>query len=420
MTTIQSTSLNERYYHAVHSSGLPVYAMPRPGFSKSYAILVTRYGSIDSAFTANGTTYDVPDGIAHFLEHKLFDQPDGSNVMQQFTQQGASPNAFTSSDKTAYLFSCTDMFYENLDLLLSYVYQPYFTDESVAKEQGIIGQEIQMYRDHPQWRMFFGMTEIMYKDHPVRKDIAGTIESIGHITKELLYACHATFYHPSNMLLFTIGDVDMDAVLSYCDKRVPQSAPLTIERRYPTEQSAVYKSEALEHLSVANPLFCVGYKDASGYAGKALHERNVVTNILIELLFGKSSAFYEELYNQGLINNGFSYEYEAVPMYAYTALMGESTDPYAVRDAIARTAKAPVITDEALNKVKKSLIGRYLRQFNGVEWLANNIMSMLLYDINVFDYIDLVGAVTVDTLMARAAEHFTDDKLCINVVAAKA
>ncbi|WP_145614081.1 EF-P 5-aminopentanol modification-associated protein YfmH, partial [Bacillus licheniformis] len=212
--TIEFEQLKETLYYEKMPGGLDVYVLPKEGFNKTYAVFTTKYGSIDNQFVPLGKDemVRVPDGIAHFLEHKLFEKEDG-DVFQQFSRQGASANAFTSFTRTAYLFSSTSNVEENLETLVDFVQDPYFTEKTVEKEKGIIGQEINMYDDNPDWRLFFGLIENMYQEHPVRIDIAGTIESISHITKDLLYECYETFYHPSNMLLFVVGPVDPEAII---------------------------------------------------------------------------------------------------------------------------------------------------------------------------------------------------------------
>lgn len=256
--------LNEEMLSAVHESGLRVYVFPKQGFQKYYAIYGTEYGSVDSVFQVPGDTEmtRVPDGIAHYLEHKMFEEEDGGDAFQRFALTGASSNAFTSFDMTAYLFSCTDKFYENLDILLDFVNHPHFTEENVAKEQGIIGQEIKMYEDDPEWRVFFNTLTALFHHNPVKIDIAGTVESISKITPELLYRCYNTFYNPANMVLVLVGDVDIDEAMKYVDKHIDAKRNLgQISRETVTEPKERVKERITQNLVVSQPLFRIGFKD---------------------------------------------------------------------------------------------------------------------------------------------------------------
>ncbi len=410
--------LGETLYTAEHSSGLKVFVMPKPGFSKSYAVLSTKYGSIDNAFyNKDGTAIEVPDGIAHFLEHKMFDQPDGTNVFSAFAKKGASPNAFTAFNKTSYLFSCTGDFYGNLEILLDYVYKPYFTDESVSKEQGIIGQEINMYRDDANWRSYFGLLEALYSDFPIRRDIAGTIESISHITKELLYDCHKTFYNPSNMYLFTIGTVEPEKVMEYVDKYVTAEPSGEIKRLYAKEPRAVCQPEVVCKLSVAYPKFYIGFKDNdTGYGGKQLHKKIIGMSLLLELLFGQSSAFYEKLYNDGTINSSFGTQYDNDIYYAHAIVGGESKEPYKVCDEVL-AAIADIQIDEAdFERTRKAFIGKFIKQFNGVEWLANTFVDMLMNDVDLFDYLDLINEIDTNYLKQLANSVLQKENMAVSIV----
>src|SRR3954453_11844038 len=239
MEKIEFNQIQEEIYHEKLENGLEVFILPKKGFNKTYATFTTKYGSIDNHFMPleKSEFLKVPDGIAHFLEHKLFEKEDG-DVFQQFSKQGASANAFTSFTRTAYLFSSTSNVELNLDTLMDFVQEPYFSEKTVEKEKGIIGQEITMYDDNPDWRLYFGLIQNLYQNHPVKIDIAGTIESISHINKDLLYECYNTFYHPSNMLLFIVGPVDpnqfMDQVRENQSKKVYKDMP-EIKRNFEDE-----------------------------------------------------------------------------------------------------------------------------------------------------------------------------------------
>jgi len=302
----------ETLYYKKHECGLDVFIMPRKDYSAGYAIFGTKYGSVDSEFVVPGETEvtKVPDGIAHYLEHKMFDQPDGSNVFDKFSELGGNANAFTSFNSTAYLFGAADNIEENLKVLLDYVQSPHFTEESVQKEQGIIGQEIKMYDDNGPWRVFFNLLGAMYHNHPVNKDIAGTVESISHITPELLYKCYNTFYNLSNMMIFVTGDINPTAIENCIDSGIKNNNPFNeeIKKIYPDEPKSVCKKKVEQSLSVSMPLFMIGFKDTdTGYSGDKLLEKFIEVSIINKMLFGKGTDFYKDLADSGLINDNFSF-----------------------------------------------------------------------------------------------------------------
>ena len=322
---IKSDITGEEMHYGTHSSGLGIYLIPKKDYSKTFAIFGTRYGSVDSKFIVPGESEitEVPDGIAHYLEHKMFDQPDGSNVFDKFARYGGNANAFTSFNMTAYLFEATANIEENLEALMDYVQSPYYTDETVQKEQGIIGQEIKMYDDSGNWKLFFNLLNCLYQNHPVKKEIAGTVESISHITPEYLYKCYNTFYNLSNMSVVVVGNFDVNSVLGVIEKGIKKNEPFNeeIKKIYEEEPSEIAKPYAEQSLSVAAPLFMIGFKDTDvGYGGDKLLKKYIETSILLKMLFGKSSRLYKSLYEKGLINNTFGSEYTMQPSYGYSAI----------------------------------------------------------------------------------------------------
>ncbi|NLH96047.1 MAG: insulinase family protein, partial [Clostridiaceae bacterium] len=329
----------EALYSYEHPSGLKAFVIPRPGYLKKYAAFATNYGSIDNEFIIPGETdvTRVPDGIAHFLEHKLFEQKDG-NVMEKFSRLGSNPNAYTSFNKTVYLFSCTDRFDENFRLLLDYVRNPYITPESVENEKGIIGQEILMYQDNPDWKVHFNLLKAMYEKHPVRIDIAGTIDSISRIDRETLYKCYNTFYHPSNMIVLAVGDVDPENVFRMVESTIPHNKPRApVNRIYPEEKAAVHSEFIEERLAVSIPMFRIGHKGSFfGEKGIGLLMYEVAVKLALELLAGRSSELYEQLYGEGMINSSFGTDVSVEKQYAFSILGGESPDPLQVRDRFCR------------------------------------------------------------------------------------
>lgn len=413
--------LNESVLFGVHESGLRVYIVPKKGFSKYYAIYGTEYGSIDRVLKFDGQEALLPDGIAHFLEHKLFEEEDGKNAFDKFALTGASSNAFTSFDMTAYLFSCTDSFYENLDILLEFVNNPYFTDENVAKEQGIIGQEIKMYDDDPDWRLFFNMLQGMYHQNPVKTDIAGTVESISHITPELLYKCCEAYYNPSNMMLVMVGDIDTEEAVSYIDKHVKKDKDRgKIEKSICDEPFGVAQKIVRQKLSVSKPLFLMGFKEKEeGIDGEKLLMKQIKTDILMEVLFGKSSSFFTELYDEGLIDGSFGKDSELERSYGFSSISGESSEPETVyKRALEylKKMKEKNLDETSVNAAKRVLIGRDLRRFNSVERMGNDFVRSFMNNINPLVYSELVESVGLDELKERLCEHFDEECCTLSII----
>ncbi|MCL2837966.1 MAG: insulinase family protein [Oscillospiraceae bacterium] len=424
--TIENASLGEKLLFAKHSSGLNVYVFPKKGFSKYYAVYATKYGSIDNCFKAAGdnASTTVPEGIAHFLEHKLFEQPDGSNAFDQFSVTGANANAFTSFDVTAYLFSCTDEFYTNLDLLLDFVGTPYFTDENVAKEQGIIAQEIKMYEDDPHWRVYFNLLRGLYREFPVKYDITGTVESISQITPQILNKCYDVFYTPENMLLFLVGDIDETRAAELVEKHV-RARGTEFERIFPNEPSAV-AGDVTQKLAVAAPMFQLGFKDTdsayganSPLVGEKLLKKKLAAKIALEVFIGKSSELYTKLYEQGLIDDSFGHEVSFEPHYGFSTVGGESRDPKAVRDAIVAAIdeiKQSGFDTADIARVKKMFKGGFLRRFNSIEGIGNSFMRSIFNDIDAFSTLPTYDEITDDEINATFAEHFNPENMVLSVV----
>lgn len=415
--------LKEEMQFFVHSSGLRVYLFPKKGFSKYYAIYGTEYGSIDRTFSVPGQTEmtTVPDGIAHYLEHKLFEQEGGGNAFDLFAKTGASSNAFTSFDLTAYLFSCTDHFYENLEILLEFVNHPWFTEENVAKEQGIIGQEIKMYEDDPEWRVFFNALTAMYHNHPVKRDIAGTVESISHITPELLYQCYRTFYNPANMVLVLVGDVEAEKVIPYLDRYVDAKNNLgQIPREVVTEPKERVREVVEEKLLVSRPLFRIGFKenDFSGDAEER-QRREIATELILQAAFGRCSDFYMQLYEEGLIDGSFDAETESAKTYGFTLIGGESTEPEKVYQKVKErllTLYREGIAPEDLERARKVLISGYIRTFNNVEQMGSSFLRQLMAGYQPLGYSEAVASVTEKMVMERLRNHFDVENCVLSVV----
>lgn len=419
-----SGQLNETLYSGTHKSGLKVYVMPKFGYSKSYAVLGTHFGSVDNSFIAAGEdkTTVLPDGVAHFLEHKLFEQPDGGNVFAEYAKYGANANAFTSFNMTGYLFECTSHVAENLKILLDFVCKPYFTDENVAKEQGIIGQEIKMYDDDPDWRCMMNFLSTMYEQHPVRNDIAGTVESIGQIDKELLYKCYRNFYNMSNMVLFVIGDVTPEQVGACVDEVIVDYEILHCSpvRDYGSEPVKVASNTVKQSLDVSVPMFMLGFKDTDvGYDGIELLKKNIELSFITEIAFGKTSCIYNNLYSEGLIMGFLDCETECEKGYGFTVISGESNNPEKVREIVFEgidNLKSEGICEADFERLKKAFFGKFIKQFDNISSIAHGFLSNTFNNIGLFDYIDTIENVTVNDVNKRLKNGFLPELSVLSVV----
>lgn len=400
--------LEETLYSATLPNGLTVHLLPKTGFHKTYGIMTTEYGSIDNEFIPLGETEfrHVPDGIAHFLEHKLFEKEDG-DVFQTFGKQGASANAFTSFTRTSYLFSTTSRAIENVETLLDFVQEPYFTKQSVNKEKGIIAQEIQMYEDDPNWRLFFGALNNMYPKHPLHIDIAGTVESIQDITAEDLYQCHETFYHPSNMNLFVVGNFDleqMQEVITSNQSSKSFAPPTVIERRFPSETLADIVRESAIELDVQRPKIALGIKGIEDLpeTGYEKVRYRTAASLLLQLLFGSTSQNYADLYDEGLLDDTFSYEFEMNRGFYFALLSGEAEQPEELAERltdILLTAEVSTeITAENLELLKKRMMGKYLQSLNSLEYIANQFGQNHFGDVSLFDMIHVIESIQLEDI----------------------
>jgi len=414
--------IDETVYEYTHESGLKAFLIQKKGYSKKFAAFATRFGSVNNKFVIPGETSvtNVPDGTAHFLEHKLFEQKDGS-VMDKFSKLGSNPNAYTSFAQTVYLFSCTDGFSENFRLLLDFVQNPYITDESVEKEKGIIGQEIMMYRDNPGWRSFFNLLEAFYFENPVKIDIAGSIESIGQINRETLYKCFNTFYHPSNMVLCIVGDVNHEDTFRQIEERIVKTDRMPeIKTVFPQEPESVKQHYIEQSLSVSMPMFQMGFKDVD-WERKGIEslKREIAVKMLLEALMGRSSRLYDELYGKGLINSTFEYDYTIEESFAFSTFGGESSNPEEVRDRLIseiESCKKSGIDRSTFERIKKVMYGRFIRQLNSVERISHTFLSVYFRDINMFEYPDVCDRITYDYVWDLFNRHFNPDRLCLSVI----
>lgn len=414
MRTLEFERIRERVIQQDHQSGLKVFVIPKKGYNKIFATFATNYGSTDNTFIVPGETETtrVPDGIAHFLEHKLFEQEDGS-VMDKFAKLGSEPNAYTAFTQTVYLFSCTGNFEENFRLLIDYVQHPYLTDENVEKEKGIIAQEIKMYDDNADWRVFFNLLGAMYENHPVKIDIAGTVDSISQITKEMLYKCYNTFYHPSNMIFAVVGDVDPETVFKLADEGIiATDNPGEIQKIFPDEPQGHITGLVERNMAVAMPQFQMGIKDNSRTTGYGLLKRKICLEILLSMLMGRSSLLYNQLYDEGLINQSFGSEATLEESYGFTAWGGQSGEPMKtaerIRESIRKVYKEG-LSPQSFERIRKAHEGRFIRSLNSPENISHEFISLYFKGANFFDSARVYGELTLSDIDQVFREHFSMD-----------
>ena len=415
---IKNDLLNEQYYEIDHSSGLKIFVMEKPDYSGAFAMFGTKYGSVDTCFRIKGEKEytRVPEGIAHFLEHKLFESEE-LDAFERFAKTGASANAFTSFDRTCYLFQCADKFNENLEILLDFVKAPYFTEETVQKEQGIIGQEIRMYQDDPDWQVLFNLLRGMYHNNPVRIDIAGTVESIAEINAELLYSCYNTFYNLSNMALAVAGNVKKEDVIAIADRILKKEEPVYFEQIIPEEPDSVLTAYTEQEMGVDMPKFALGFKVKA--VDTSCARDALVTNLAMDIISGKVSPLYSLLLEKGLINSTFSKEYFTGRGFASLIVSGESTKPEQVRDEILSyidKIKKEGISDEDFNISLKRLYGRDVFAYNDTDNLANNLVDCYFNGYGLFDTVELYKSVTKQEVERAINEKFGSDNFCLSVI----
>ncbi|WP_033829163.1 EF-P 5-aminopentanol modification-associated protein YfmH [Bacillus andreraoultii] len=422
MERLYYKQLEEELFYEKMDNGLDVYILPKKGFNKTFATFTTKYGSIDNHFVPLGQKdlKRVPDGIAHFLEHKMFEKESG-DVFGQFTKQGASANAFTSFTRTAYLFSSTSNVMGNLETLINFVQEPFFSEQTVEKEKGIIGQEIQMYNDNPDWRLYFGAIENMYHNHPVKIDIAGTIESIAKITKDLLYECYYTFYHPSNMLLFVIGPVDPQETMNFIrdnQAKKPFTEQSEIERKFDDEPTTVLEREKILHMNVQTPKVMVGIKgNFPNQKGDAMLKNELSAQLLLDLLFSQSSENYRDLYNAGLIDDSFSYDYTQEESFSFALVGGDTHDPCQLQEKITsillKAKNGENIKEDGLERVKRNKIGTFLRAMNSPEYIANQFTRYAFNEMDLFKVVPILEEINDQDVKRVALELIANDRITV-------
>ena len=425
MQIIENSKVKEKLYVEKLENGLTVMIMPKKNKQKKYMIWATNFGSIDNKFIAPNDKEEtnIPDGVAHFLEHKMFEQQNGTNSLDTLTALGVNANAYTTTDHTCYLFECTDNFYPAMDELMDYVQNPYFTDQNVEKEKGIIGQEIQMYDDYPSWAVYMNAMKCMYKNNPIIIDIAGSIESISKIDKEVLYKCYNTFYHPSNMVMCFAGDFEPESLIEEVKKRLkPTEKHGEIKRIYPEEPEQIVKKENTQNMEVSMPIFVIGIKDVidnKNCTSSSIVKKHIAIEILLNMLIGKSSKLYKELYEAELITGEPYLDYEFSKQYAHVSITGQSNDPKKVLEkfeAEIKQMKENDIDSAHFQRVKNMIYGNYVKEYDDVAEICRMFVGDYMKGINSFEYIEEYEQVTPEYTKQVLEEVFKEEKTVLSIV----
>ena len=414
--------IGEEVFRATLPNGLPVYIVPKKGFSRKYALFATRYGGMDMRFEKDGQWLDTPAGIAHYLEHKMFDTEEG-NALQELAKNGAEPNAFTSNAITCYYFDATEKFYESLEILLSFVSVPYFTDESVQKEQGIIAQEIGMIEDNPEWQVYKQLMQALYHTSPARTPVAGSVESISHITAQTLYDCHKAFYTPANMCLVVVGDVKPERIIASANQILPAKSGPLIRRDYGAEEELT----AAEHfvsaaMEVSMPTFLVGFKCPPQHGGEQQHRFTAIGELACDVLMGESSPLYARLYAEGLINGSFGAAFDLLPGASYVYAGGDSKDPQAVAEAILAEAQRLVsqgVDGDYYRRVVNANFGAALKALNSFESIAVSMAEGCFQGYDPYRFPEVYDSITVEDVLDFLRQNMTRGHMALSVITPK-
>ena len=425
MKIIESTKIKEKAYFEKLENGLNIIIIPKENTNKKYVIWGTNFGSIDNRFIMPGSNEEVfiPDGVAHFLEHKMFEQPNGTNSLDTLMALGLEANAYTTNDHTAYLFECSsDKFYEGLDELMDYVQSPYFTDENVEKEKGIIGQEIMMYDDDPGFKLYLNTMDCLYHKNAVKLDIAGTIESISKIDPDVLYKCYNTFYHPSNMTLVVCGNFKPEELIEEIKKRLKHKENQgEIKRIYEVEEDSINRKIKETNMEVSVPIFMIGYKDKLPNSEEIV-KKHIAIEVILNMLIGKSSELYKELYNNGDLLAEPDLDYEFSKQYAHVLISGQSKNPQVIYERFKTEVekfKRNGLNEEHFERIKRKIYGDYVTEYNSVGDIARMFLSDSFTGINSFDYIEKYNTVTREYVEQVLREVFDEEKMVLSVVRPK-
>ncbi|WP_436860614.1 EF-P 5-aminopentanol modification-associated protein YfmH [Staphylococcus caeli] len=411
--------IDERVFEAELNNGLKLFIIPKKGFQKTFVTYTTKFGSLDNKFKPHGsdTFVTVPDGVAHFLEHKLFENDDsGEDLFTAFAEDNAQVNAFTSFDRTSYLFSATDHVERNIIRLLTMVESPYFTKETVDKEKGIIAEEIKMYQEQPGYKLMFNTLKAMYDTHPIRVDIAGSVESIYEITKDDLYLCYETFYHPSNMVLFVVGDVDVshiyDVIATHEAQRDKVAQP-QIVRDALVEKATVNEVKVSETMKLQSPRLMLGFKNKplTEEPDAAFVKRDLEMTLFYEMLFGEETDFYQSLLNEDLIDETFGYQFVLEPTYSFSVITSATQYPDKLKAVLISEIEKYQgnLTDvEAFDLLKKQFIGEFISGLNSPEYIANQYTKLYFEGVSLFDLLEIVESITLESVNETS-------QMCLNM-----
>ena len=417
MKTLEYPRLGEKVFRETLSSGLEVVVVSKPSHAKHYAFFAVRYGGMDMRFQLGGRWQDTPAGIAHYLEHKMFDTEEG-NVLQELAKNGAADNAFTSSSMTAYYIQCTEKFYENLRILLSFVSVPYFTQESVDKEQGIIAQEIRMIEDEPDWQVYSNLMKCLYRDSPVRVPVVGSIESIRRITPQVLYDCHRAFYTPSNMVLVCVGAMDPEKVVRAAEEILPKESGPAILRDYGAEEALLpAKREARLSMEVSMPMFLAGYKCPPLAGGEELLRQSIVGDMACDVLFGESSPLYTRLYGEGVINGSLGGNFDQLPGASYLYVGGDVKDPgrvFAEISAQARKLGTEGIDESFYQQIRRATYGQMVRSLNSFSNIAESVTDGYFRSYDYYHFPEIFESVTKAAVEEFLRENITEDRAAVS------
>ena len=429
MQIIENSKVKEKLYIEKLENGLSLMIIPKHKTIKKYVMWATNYGSLDNKFIIPGetTVTEVPNGVAHYLEHKMFEQESGKNSLDTLTELGVEANAYTTTNHTAYLFECTDNFYPALDELMDYVQHPYFTDENVEKEKGIISQEIMMYDDYPEWAVYMNAIRCMYEKNPITIDIAGTVESIKPIDKEILYKCYNTFYNLSNMVMCIVGDFNPEELLEEVKKRIvkPDKDFGKIKRIKEEEPKRIVKKEVSQKMEVSQPLFVIGIKDIDFdkiQNEESLIKKHIAIEIILNMLIGKSSSTYKKLYEEGLLMSEPYMEYEFEITYAHIALTGQSKDPKKVLQVLEgkiEELKEKGLEEQHFNRIKNMIYGGYVKEYNSVSTIARMFVADYFKGINSFNYLEYFETVSKGYTEEVLKEVFKEENTVISIIEGK-
>ena len=418
MQIIENNQIQEKVYMEKLSNGMTIMCIPKPNTNKKYIIWGINYGSNNNKFVVPTTKQkiEVPNGVAHFLEHKMFEQENGTNSLDVLSSLGVDANAYTTNDHTAYLFECTDNFYPALDELMNYVQHPYFTDENVEKEKGIIGQEIMMYDDYPIWKVYLNALNNLYVNHPIKIDITGTKETISKITKETLYDCYHTFYHPSNTCLVVSGNFEPEKIIEEIKKRVVNKKEQEeIQRIYEEEPEKINKTETIAKMEVSMPMFAIAIKDK---VEKNMVQKHIAIEILLNMILGKSSYLYQKLYQQELLQQELDLDYEFSKNYAHVMITGQSKAPKKLYELFQEEVEQykKQISLEDFERSKRKIYGDYVQEFNEVSDIAKMFLADFFKGINSFSYIEEYEKVTKEYAVQVLKEVFQQQNMTISIV----